>query len=118
MVGSPPVPVTGTDVYEWAEGGFFLVHHVDVAVGDRPVRSIGTIGERDPATGAFIARADDNDANVTIMHWDRRLRRSAPCSAKDRLKYRGLSWWRVIEKKDRTWFVRTSPSGGELERDA
>lgn len=59
--------VTGTDVYEWAPGGFFLVHHVDVTVGDRSVRAIEIIGERDPASGAFIARAHDNDGGVTIM---------------------------------------------------
>jgi hypothetical protein len=61
VVGSPPVPVTGTDLYEWAPGGFFLVQHVDVTVGDRPVWAIEIIGERDPASGAFIARAYDND---------------------------------------------------------
>ncbi len=68
VVGSPPVPVTGTDVYEWAPGGFFLVHHVDVTVGDRSVRAIEIIGERDPASGAFIARDYDNVGHVTIMH--------------------------------------------------
>ena len=68
VVGTPQVPVTGTDVYEWAPGGFFLVHHVDVTVGDRSVRAIEIIGERDPDSGAFIARAYDNDGNVTLMH--------------------------------------------------
>ena len=67
VVGTPQVPVTGTDVYEWAPGGFFLVHHVDVTVGDRSVRAIEIIGERDPDSGAFIARAYDNDGNVTLM---------------------------------------------------
>src|SRR6266542_4431715 len=51
VVGSPPVPVTGTDVYEWAPGGFFLVHHVDVTVGDRPVRAIEIIGSVIPRAG-------------------------------------------------------------------
>ena len=68
VVGTLQVPVTGTDVYEWAPGGFFLVHHVDVTVGDRSVRAIEIIGERDPDSGAFIARAYDNDGNVTLMH--------------------------------------------------
>ena len=68
VVGTPQVPVMGTDVYEWAPGGFFLVHHVDVTVGDRSVQAIEIIGERDPDSGAFIARAYDNDGNVTLMH--------------------------------------------------
>lgn len=44
------------------------MHHVDVTVGDRPVRAIEIIGERDPESGAFIARAYNNDGNVTLMH--------------------------------------------------
>jgi hypothetical protein len=36
----------------------------------------------------------------------------APCSkTSGRLKGRGLSWWRIIQMKARTWFVRTSPTG-------
>jgi hypothetical protein len=67
VLGESPVPVTGTDVYEWLAGGFFLVHHVDVVVGERPVRAIEIIGEHDPASGLFIARAFDNEGNVTVM---------------------------------------------------
>ena len=50
------MPVEGTDVYEWLPGGFFLVHHVDVVVGDQPVQAIEIIG-----------RAYDNLGNVTAM---------------------------------------------------
>ena len=67
VVGSPPEPITGTDTYEWLPGGFFIVHHVDVRVGRHTVQAIEIIGERDPATDAFIARAYDNEGNVTIM---------------------------------------------------
>jgi hypothetical protein len=62
------VPIVGTDVYEWLPGEFFLVHHVDVTVGDQPVQAIELIGEVDPETGAFIARTYDNEGAVTIMH--------------------------------------------------
>jgi Protein of unknown function (DUF1579) len=67
IVGESPVPITGTDTYEWLPGGFFLVHHVDVMVGDHPVQAIEIIGEHDPATDEFTARAFDNEGNVTIM---------------------------------------------------
>jgi hypothetical protein len=67
IVGDPAVPITGTDVYEWLAGGFFLVHHVDVVIGDQQVRALELIGSYDPATDAFTARAYDNLGNVTIM---------------------------------------------------
>ena len=68
VVGEPPVPIEGTDVYEWLPGEFFLVHHVDVVVGDQKVQAIEIIGEYDPAADSFIGRAYDNLGNVTIMH--------------------------------------------------
>jgi hypothetical protein len=67
IVGDARVPITGTDVYEWLPGGFFLVHHVDVVIGDQKVQAIEIIGEDDQATDSFTARAYDNLGNVTIM---------------------------------------------------
>jgi hypothetical protein len=67
IVGEVPVPITGTDVYEWLPGGFFLVHHVDVVIGDQKVQAIELIGEYDPTTGSFTGRAYDNQGKVTIM---------------------------------------------------
>jgi hypothetical protein len=67
IVGDAPVPITGTDVYEWLPGGFFLVHHVDVVVGDQKVQAIEIIGGYDPASDSFSARAYDNLGNITIM---------------------------------------------------
>jgi hypothetical protein len=67
IVGDPPAPITGTDIYEWFPGGFFLVHHVDVMIGEQPVQALELIGEYDPATDAFLARAYDNLGNITLM---------------------------------------------------
>jgi hypothetical protein len=67
IVGDDPVPITGTDIYEWLPGGFFLVHHVDVEIGEQRVQAIELLGEYDPATGSFTARAYDNQGNVTVM---------------------------------------------------
>jgi hypothetical protein len=66
-VGDPPVPIRGTDVYEWLPGGFFLVHHVDVVIGELPVRALEVLGEYDPATDSFTGRAYDDRGNVTVM---------------------------------------------------
>jgi hypothetical protein len=65
VVGKPPIPVSGTDSYEVLPGGHFLVHHVDVMVGDQPVRAIEIIGERDG--DGFLARSFDDEGNVEVM---------------------------------------------------
>src|SRR5262245_14112068 len=65
LIGEPPIPVHGTDTYEVLAGGHFLVHHVDVMVGDKPVRAIEIIGERDGA--GFLARSFDGEGNVEVM---------------------------------------------------
>ncbi|HET6750792.1 MAG TPA: DUF1579 family protein [Actinomycetes bacterium] len=67
VVGDVPVPISGTDTYEWLPGGFFLVHHVDVVIGDQEVQAVEIIGEYDRATDSFIGRAYDNLGNVTVM---------------------------------------------------
>jgi hypothetical protein len=63
----PPVPITGTDIYEWLPGGFFLVHRVDVVIGEQRVQALELIGEYDPAADSFTARSYDNLGDVTIM---------------------------------------------------
>jgi hypothetical protein len=67
IIDDPPVPIAGTDIYEWLPGGFFLVHHVDVVIGDQQVQALELIGPYDPASDAFTARAYDNLGNITIM---------------------------------------------------
>jgi Protein of unknown function (DUF1579) len=67
LVGDPPVPITGTDIYQWLPGGFFLVHHVDVLLGQQRVQALELIGSYDPATDTFLARAYDNLGDVTVM---------------------------------------------------
>jgi hypothetical protein len=68
IVGEVPVPITGTDIYEWLPGGFFLVHHVDVVIGEQKVQALEILGEYDPTTESFTGRAYDNLGDVTIMH--------------------------------------------------
>ena len=52
IVGEVSVPITGTDSYQWLAGAFFLVHHVDVLIGQQPVQALEFIGEYDPPTPA------------------------------------------------------------------
>jgi hypothetical protein len=66
VLGDPTIPVIGTDTYEVLAGGHFLVHHVDVTVGDQPVRAIEIIGEPDPS-GGYLARSFDSDGKAELM---------------------------------------------------
>ena len=67
VVGDPPVLVKGTDTYEVLAGGYFLVHHVDVTVGDQDVRAIEVIGEPASEGGGFLARSFDDQGNAELM---------------------------------------------------
>ena len=67
MSGDPPIPVVGPDIYEVLAGGYFVVHHVDVTVGEQRVRAIEIIGESD-AAGSFLARSFDSEGNAEQMH--------------------------------------------------
>ena len=67
VVDNPEIAIAGTDMYELLAGGHFLIHHVDVTVGDEAVRAIEVIGGYDPASGSFEARAYDNDGKTTLM---------------------------------------------------
>ena len=55
---SAGIEVKGTDTYEWLPGGFFLLHKVDVSIGDDKVQTLEVIGF-------------DKDANhYTMQHYD------------------------------------------------
>jgi hypothetical protein len=67
VIGDPTTPVVGTDIYELFPGGHFLVHEVDVTVGDQPVRAIEIIGEPD-GSGGSLARSFDSAGDAELMH--------------------------------------------------
>lgn len=67
VIGEPPIPVVGTDIYEVLAGGYFIVHHVDVTVGEQPVRAIEIIGEPDAGGGGYLARSFDSEGNAELM---------------------------------------------------
>src|SRR5687767_9890233 len=41
---SPEISVSGTDSYEWLPGGYFLLHKVDVQMGDERNETLEIIG--------------------------------------------------------------------------
>jgi hypothetical protein len=68
VVGDPSSTVSGTDTYELLAGGHFIVHHVDVTVGDQRVRAIEIIGEPDSVGGGYLARSFDSHGSAEVMH--------------------------------------------------
>jgi hypothetical protein len=99
IIGDPAVPITGTAIYEWLPGGFFLVHHVDVLIGQQKVQALGgwcETGYGDHGCGAVehaaccngeewavsVARLGAGGTRVAVRHGRRwRARRSAHAAA-------------------------------------
>lgn len=63
----PSIPIRGTDTYEWLPGGFFVIHHVDVKMGDEQVNTIEMIGGQEEEQG-FPMRSFDNQGNFSTMY--------------------------------------------------
>jgi hypothetical protein len=54
------------DAYEWLPGKFFLVHHVDIRMGDEHHKAIEMIGY-DEASKSYPMHAYDNHGSATTM---------------------------------------------------
>ena len=63
-----PISIRGTDKYEWLPGRKFLVHQVDVWMGDEKVNVIEVIGPCGAAFAAIPMNSFDNGGNHTLMH--------------------------------------------------
>jgi hypothetical protein len=55
--------IEGTDAYEWL-GRFFVIHRVDVQMGDDHVEALEIVGPYDRDTGAYSTRAYDNQGGI------------------------------------------------------
>jgi len=62
----PAGKIIGTDTYEWLPGGFFLVHRVDVRMGDQTNESIENIGY-DASTKTYPMHSFDSQGNHLVM---------------------------------------------------
>jgi hypothetical protein len=60
----PAIEFNGTDSYEWLEGGFFVLHRVDVLLGGQPVKGVETIWY-DPPSGAYRTHFVDVGGNTS-----------------------------------------------------
>jgi len=57
--------ITGTDIYEWIEGSFFLTHRVDVLFGNKKTQSL-EITHYDDMEDVFRSQSFDNEGNISI----------------------------------------------------
>jgi hypothetical protein len=62
----PAGKIIGTDIYQWLLGGFFLVHRVDVRMGDQKNESIEIIGY-DTSRKTYPMHSFDSQGNHIVM---------------------------------------------------
>jgi hypothetical protein len=62
----PSGKLVGTDTYEWLAGGFFLIHRVDVCMGDQKNESIEMIGY-DASSNTYPMHSFDSQGNSIAM---------------------------------------------------
>jgi hypothetical protein len=60
------IEVKGTDTYEWLPGGFFLLHKVDVKIGEEKVQTLEIIGF-DESANHYTMQHYDNKGNAGLM---------------------------------------------------
>ena len=63
----PVILISGTDKYEWLPGDFFLIHWVDVQMGDQKADAIEIIGGYDTSSQPCPMRSFDNQGNTGSM---------------------------------------------------
>ena len=63
----PEVHFEGTDTYEWVCGGSFILHTVDVLMGNERINTIEVVGF-DRAYNNYSFRSFDSNGNFLKMH--------------------------------------------------
>jgi hypothetical protein len=69
---APIGTISGTDEYEWFPGGHWIVHRVDVLMGDDRTRALELIGSPSPDADVFTMRAFDESGAFDTMTLTRR----------------------------------------------
>lgn len=62
----PATPITASDVYEWAPGGYFVLHSAYGRIGDVGVGGIEMIGF-DPKRGTYRCQFFDSDGGISAQ---------------------------------------------------
>jgi hypothetical protein len=64
--GTEVMEIEGTDEYEWMPGGHWVIHRVDVMMGDNHTRALELIGDPS-ADSTFVMRAFDASGAFDTM---------------------------------------------------
>jgi len=59
--------IRGMDTFEWVSGGFFILHRVDVFMGNERTEAIEIIGY-DPGRKSYFMKSFDNQGASIIMY--------------------------------------------------
>lgn len=65
--GRKTISIAGTDEYEWMTGGHWIIHRVDVMMGDDHVRALELIGDHDAEGDSYTFRAFDSSGSFDTM---------------------------------------------------
>lgn len=65
--GQEVTTIAGTDEYEWMPGGMWVIHRVDVMIGDNHVQALELIGDHDTETDTYAMRAFDGSGTFGTM---------------------------------------------------
>lgn len=65
---SEPAKIRGTDIYKWVLDGKFILHLVEVMMGDVKTEAMELIGAYDKERNTYLMRSFDNTGTFTIMH--------------------------------------------------
>jgi hypothetical protein len=65
--GAVITTISGTDIYTWLPGGHWIVHEVDVTIGDQRTQTLELIGGRDEGTGGWQMHAFDTEDRPGFM---------------------------------------------------
>ena len=58
--------IRGMDTYEWVSGGFFILHRVDVFMGNERTEAIEIIGYDESRKSYFMKSFDNQGASITM----------------------------------------------------
>lgn len=62
----PNISFKGTDTYKWLPGDRFMIHYVDILMGEQQIYSTEIIGY-DPESGTYPMHYFDHEGNTGIM---------------------------------------------------
>ncbi|MDN3588866.1 hypothetical protein QWY86_19465 [Pedobacter aquatilis] len=90
--------IKGTDIYEWMDGFKFIIHTVDILIGDERLKSMEIIGQGEHEN-EFTSYSFDNNGSVNIAVMHIKNNRITIVSERERFKGEIRAKGNIIEGK-------------------